>query len=112
MAKNFANMGMTLEMFYMKMVSEAGKQKYGLEYSEEAFDKWVTGTFYDGYEAYDESEKECFTIDNNDYGKPGIKALRTIVGLEGDFEYDIAAIEEVQHERFKKLNMGAVGKKD
>ena len=95
MSKNFANMGISLEIFYMYMVSEAGRQKYGEVYSEEAFDKWMTGTFYDGYEAYDESEKNCHTIDNNEYGKPGISAIRKILGIEGDFEYDVAAIEAV-----------------
>jgi hypothetical protein len=102
MANNMANMGMTLEMFYLKMVPEAGRQVYGLEYSEEAFDKWMTATFYHNYEDYEKSEgKHCYDIDNSAYGKPGVAELRRIVGLTGDFDYDIKAIEDVQTNRFK-----------
>ena len=46
-------------------------------------------------EDYSASEPNVFTIENNSYSKEGIAALRKIVEIEGDFEYDAAALEEV-----------------
>jgi len=78
------------------MVSQEAKDKYGQEYSEEAVNKYIEGEYYKGFEEYQPDETNMFTINNNEYGKPGIAELRKIVGLTGDFEYDPVAIENVQ----------------
>jgi len=93
--KGMAHHGKTLKDMY-DMNDDESKKKYGAEYSEEVFDKYMTGEYYSGLEDYDPSEKNVFTINNNEYGKPGVTELRRIVGLTGDFEYDPVAIENVQ----------------
>ena len=87
---------MSLADMYNRMTDDETKSKYGKEYSEEVFDKYMTGEFYCGFQEYQPDETNMFTINNNEYGKPGIAELRRIVGLTGDFEYDPDAIENVQ----------------
>lgn len=65
----------------------------------------MTGEYYCGWEEYEASETNVFTINNNNYDKEGIKHLRDIVGLSGDFEYDTVAIENVQQARYAEMNI-------
>lgn len=65
----------------------------------------MDATFYHGLEDYHSDEKNVYTINNNDYGKPGVQHLREIVGLTGDFEYDATAIEDVQQARYAKMSV-------
>jgi len=60
------------------------------------FDNYFMGEFYAGQEDFHPSEKDCHTINNNDYSIDGMRHLREIVGLTGDFTYDQKALEDVQ----------------
>lgn len=55
----------------------------------------MVDTYYSGLEPHGAEEKNVYTVANNDYSKHGIEQLRKIVGIEGEFEYDPVAIEEV-----------------
>lgn len=71
------------------------------EWNDAKIDTFYKNKFYSGLQPFDESEKAyTHVIDNNDYGKPGIQHLRTIVGITGDFEYDATALENVQQARY------------
>lgn len=94
--KTVESMGMTINDFWASQVEQKDRDIYGEIYSDEIFDKYMISQFYRGLEPYVAGEKNCFTIDNNEYGKPGLEKLREIVGMTGDFTYDQAAIENVQ----------------
>lgn len=102
-----AHHGMTLEQMWEKTVEQNIKDIYGQVYTPEIFDKYMNDEYYQGWEEYESSETNVFTIDNNNYGKEGIKHLRDIVGLSGDFEYDTTAIENVQQGRYAEMNIEA-----
>jgi len=99
-----AHHGMTVEDLYNSQTDDEAKKKYGEKYSDEVFDKFMIGEFYNGWEEYESSETNCFTINNNEYGKPGVAELRRIVGLTGDFDYDPKAIEDVQQGRYAAMD--------
>lgn len=71
------------------------------EWDDNKIDLYFQHKYYAGMQPFDDSEKAyTHVIDNNDYGKPGLEHLRTIVGITGDFEYDRTAIENVQQARY------------
>lgn len=88
MVKMAEGNGMSLNDFWTTQVEQKDRDEFGEVYSDEVFDKYMISQFYRGLEAYADGEKNCFTIDNNDYGKPGLDRLREIVGIQGDFTYD------------------------
>ena len=86
------------------------------EWNDAKIDKYFQNKYYAGMQPFEESEKAyTHVIDNNEYGKPGLHHLRTIVGISGDFEYDRTAIENVQQARYAntaELNAAAEEKKE
>jgi hypothetical protein len=87
------------------MFPEEVRNKYGGEYTEENFDKYCMAEYYSGQEDFLPDEKNCYVIDNNEYGEAGIKHLREIIGLSGEFTYDVKALEDVQQKRYAEMNM-------
>jgi hypothetical protein len=71
----------------------------------DAFEKSMKALYCTGLEPHGAEEKSVYSVANNDYGKRGIEQLRTILGYEGEFEYDAVAIEAVQQKRYAEMNL-------
>ena len=57
---------------YEENISGEDVEKFGKEFSQEGFDAMMTKSYYSGLEPHQPDEKNVYTIDNNEFGKPGI----------------------------------------
>ena len=46
-------------------------------------------------------------IKNSDYSIKGLEELRRILKLEGDFKYEPTKLENIQKERYARINQNA-----
>lgn len=90
-----AQNGLTLKDAWETMFTEQERAKYGGEFSLENYDNYMKGEFYVGMQDFAPGEANCYTIDNNDYSDAGIRHLRSLIGLTGDFTYDQKALEDI-----------------
>jgi len=104
--------GMSIEDWWgmQDPTMEQARQKYGDEYSPERCQQWTREAFYVGMEDVGPAEPNSHTINNNTYSKDSLERVRELCGIAGDFEYDVAAIEAVQMQRYAAIpgkNTGA-----
>lgn len=57
---------------YEENISAEDAELFGKEYTQKGFDAMMTREYYSGFEPYQPDEKDVYTIDNNEFGKPGI----------------------------------------
>ena len=110
MERACAASGTSFEQFWQMPGPEMAKARadFGAEFTMDGFNKWMEVTYYQGFDLHTEHEKEyCHTVHNSEYGKAGIQQLRDILGIEGEFNYDAKAIEDVQTARYAKMNLKA-----
>ena len=103
-------MGMTLEEQW-KLDDEQTvrlRQTYGEEYNETTYKQWLKDEWYAYYDAPTEAEQAFSSvIKNSDYSIKGLEQLRSIIGLEGAFSYEPEKLENIQKERYARINQNA-----
>lgn len=101
--KAVEQMGMSMQQYWDSEENAPYKAAYG-DYSREVYDKFVRESYFAGFEPFDESEADCFTIDNNDFtDNKSIRQLNELVGIGGEPQVDVAAIEAVQMARYATM---------
>jgi hypothetical protein len=103
-------MGMTLEEQWKLDDPDTVelRKKYGEEYNEDEYKKWLKDEWYAYYDAPTEAEKAfSHVIENSDYSIKGLEQLREILGLKGEFKYEPTKLENIQKERYAECNPNA-----
>lgn len=109
--KAVEQMGMSMQQYWDSEENAPYKAAYG-EYSRDVYDKFVRESYFVGFEPFDESEADCFTVDNNDFtDNKSIKQLNELVGILDEPKVDVSAIEAVQMARYAKM-AGMMGGED
>jgi adenylylsulfate kinase-like enzyme len=102
--------GMTMEQQWAFDDPETTKlrAKYGEVYSEEKYKQWLRDEWYAHYDPVTEEEKPfSHVIKNTGYSVDGLKQLRDILKLEGEFEYKPEELIQKQKERYATVNQAA-----
>lgn len=71
---------------------EAIREKYGKDYSDDAFNAYMKETFMQGFMPLQPGEPNCFIVDNSTCDIDGIHNLNKVLGIKLVGEPDLKAI--------------------
>ena len=84
------------------------RKNYGETYSDAIYKKWIHDEWYAHYDpASEEEQAYSKVIKNSAMSEDGLKQLRAILGLEGDYEYKPEELVQKQKERYATVNQAA-----
>lgn len=96
---------MTIEQCWALEHMNDARKKFGEEYTENGFKTYMKEQACCGFEGLYKDEPNSHVIDNKEANETGIKALQKLVGVEGGKPIDLKAIEQINFDRLKKMDL-------